>query len=87
MKRLLINVIILGCLFWIHPLVGIGLALVYAFSLDSLYYELVIFGFLIDVVYGTFIEVGFLTLPLYTLTTFIIFLALGKIQKSIDLYV
>ena len=87
MKRLLINVIILGCLFWIHPLVGIGLAIMYAFSLDSLYYELIVFGFLIDVVYATFINVGFLTLPLYTLSTFIIFLLLGKIQKSINFYV
>jgi hypothetical protein len=87
MKRLLIDILIIGALLWIHPLVGLVCALVYAMTLETSYYELLFFGVLVDMIFHTFIRMGKIDIPLYTLITLVIFLILGRIKKSINIYV
>lgn len=87
MKRFFISTLILGSLFWIHPLFGLFLGLIYAFYLDGLYYELVFFGIIIDTVYATLIPIGPLDVPLYTVFMLVVLIVLGKVKKYINIHV
>lgn len=86
MKRLLAGIIFIGLILWVHPIAGLFAAIVFALLQPYPYYEIVILGVLIDAFYHTIVSFSFFNIPVYTVSTILTFLILGRIQKSINMY-